>query len=44
MSWKSEGIITLENGSVTGLDSKTGNVGNDFRSGLEDDEEHANGA
>lgn len=35
---------TLENSRVARLDGQTGNVGNDFGTSLEDDEQDANGA
>lgn len=35
---------TFENGCVARLDGQTGNVGNDFRASLKDDEKNANGA
>lgn len=35
--------ITLENGSISRLDSKRSDVGDDFGTGLENDKEDANG-
>lgn len=36
--------LTFENSGIARLNRQTGNVGNDFRACLEDDEKDANGA